>query len=266
MSADPDKRALLAARLKEAGVEPTARAVAALVACNDAEAALAKMAAGVPFFRALGSREFHGLDLALGPDTLEPRDDTEALIDATLEALGERRTEPLRLADLGTGTGAVALALLMECPRAQVVATDISAAALEVAEANAQAAGLALRFAICAGSWVEPLEGTFDAIISNPPYIASAVVDSLDASVRDHDPRRALDGGTDGLDAYRAIFAGAAVYLKPSGFLALEIGYDQRDSVTALGQQNGWRCTGQHVDLGGRDRALVFTPEQDSAL
>lgn len=258
MSADPDLRAAFKARLQAVGVEPTPRAVAALAACDEPDAALQHMAAGVPFFRALGRREFHGLDLLLGPETLEPRDDTETLIEAVLANLGDRRHSSLRLADLGTGTGAVALALLVECPHAQAVATDISEAALQVAQQNADAAGLSARFEARSGSWCVPLDGQFDVIVSNPPYIASSIVDGLDPSVRDYDPRRALDGGADGLDAYRAIFAGAAPHLKPAGILGLEIGYDQRLSVTALGQEMGWSLISHHCDLGERDRALIF--------
>ncbi|MDA8870633.1 peptide chain release factor N(5)-glutamine methyltransferase [Rhizobiaceae bacterium] len=219
--------------------------------------------AGTPVFRAFGHRNFHGLELALSTNTLEPRDDTEALVDATLALIADRG-ETLRLADLGTGTGAVALALLSELPAAKALATDISLGALETANANAASNGLAARFKTAQGPWLEPLRDhpPFDFIVSNPPYIATATVDTLDPSVRDHDPRVALDGGRDGLDAYRAILSDAAAQLSPTGFLGLEIGYDQRESVSKLARAAGWtdiRCT---PDLAGRDRALTMRPDR----
>ena len=223
------------------------------------EAAIAKVERGMPVHRALGARDFHGLTLALSPETLEPRDDTETLVEAALARLAPA-DHPWRIADLGTGTGAVGLALLAERPRARLVATDISAGALATAQRNAAANGFTARVETVAGSWCAPLDGRFDAIVSNPPYIASAVVDGLDPSVRDHDPRAALDGGTDGLDAYRAILADAGKHLTENGFLALEIGYDQHEAVTLLADGLGWSVLSRHTDLAGRDRALVLRP------
>ncbi len=216
-----------------------------------------KILGGTPLWRAIGHRPFHGLDLALGVETLEPRDDTETLVEAALGCITDR-TAPLRIADLGTGTGAVALALLSELPNAKAVLTDISADALEVTAHNAAANGFVDRIEIRQGDWLEPLEGHFDLIVSNPPYIASAVVDALGATVRDHDPRRALDGGEDGLDAYRIIFAEAGDYLAPGSHLAIEIGYDQRESVSALADAFGWRVVACHRDGGARDRAVIL--------
>ncbi len=224
----------------------------------DRVAALAAtVAEGTPLWRALGHRPFHGLDLALNADTLEPRDDTETLVDAALACVPDRAAH-LRLADLGTGTGAVGLALLSELPNAVAVLTDISAEALTMAARNATAHGFIDRVEAREADWLEALEGRFDLIVSNPPYIESRTVDCLEPSVRDHDPRRALDGGADGLDAYRTILAGAADHLSPDGFLVLEIGYDQRASVSRLAAGNGWHAAGCHHDGGGRDRVLVF--------
>ncbi len=215
----------------------------------------------MPVYRVIGEREFHGLSLTLNTDTLEPRDDTETLIDAVLNALSGRKSEALRFADLGAGTGAIALALLSELPNSKCVASDIAPGALDAVCENAKRCGLSARVETVVGSWLEPLSGKFDFICSNPPYIASHVVDELSPMVRDHDPRCALDGGADGLDAYRTIFAEAAHILEPGGFLAVEIGFDQAGAITELGQVNGWQVDPVVCDLGGRDRVLVLRPQ-----
>ncbi|MEL6743844.1 MAG: peptide chain release factor N(5)-glutamine methyltransferase [Pseudomonadota bacterium] len=220
-----------------------------------------ELARTTPVFRVIGKRNFHGLDLSLNTATLEPRDDTEILVEtvlARLKSLPGGASAPWHFADLGTGTGAVALALLSELPHAQAALTDLSTDALGMARANAEQNGLAERCRFLQGSWFAPLEETYDFIVSNPPYIASKMVDGLDSSVKDHDPRLALDGGMDGLDAYRVLVCGARTYLKPHGFLALEIGYDQADPVRALAQAAGWTCEGVYHDLAGRDRVLVL--------
>ena len=214
-----------------------------------------QVANGTPLFRAIGVREFHGLDFALSPDTLEPRDDTETLIEAVM---AQSLPAASRFADLGTGSGIVAISLLHEMPDARAVATDIVEDALRMANENATRNGVGERFTTVQGSWCAPLEGLFDFIASNPPYIANSVVDVLDASVVEHDPRRALDGGADGLDAYRAILPQASIHLVAGGFLALEIGYDQAESVTTLAEGAGWQRVALHRDLQGHDRALVF--------
>lgn len=210
-----------------------------------------------PVHRILGEREFHGLSLKLGSETLEPRDDTECLIESVLERI-EDRNASLRFLDLGTGSGAIALALLSELLKAKAVATDVSGTALKVAQDNAIAHHMEERIVFVEGDWFQPVEGKFDFIASNPPYICSTIVDNLEPEVLDHDPRQALDGGMDGLDAYRVILKDASSYLKAKGFLVLEIGYDQLDQVTALGENLGWRLAAQNCDLSGNDRALVF--------
>lgn len=215
----------------------------------------------IPVFRVIGRRNFHGLDLSLNGATLEPRDDTEVLVETVLVRVKSRPgglSAHWSFADLGTGTGAVALALLSELPHARATLTDLSANALHMARANAEQNGLAERCRFLQGSWFAPLEGAYDFIVSNPPYIASKTIDGLDGTVKDHDPRLALDGGADGLDAYRVLICEARRYLKPNGFLALEIGYDQAGPVKALAQAAGRTYEGAYQDLAGRDRALVL--------
>jgi release factor glutamine methyltransferase len=213
-----------------------------------------------PVHRILGHREFHGLDLRLSPETLEPRPDTEILVDTVVPHLRRIAADKgrARILDMGTGTGAIALALLKECPEAQALGSDISPGALHMAAHNARSNGVAERFDTRESAWFEAIDERFDIIVSNPPYIPSEVVDALEPEVRDHDPRAALDGGEDGLIAYRAIAENAAQHLLAGGLVGVEIGYDQRQSVTQLFEQNGFSLLEQHRDLGGNDRVLLF--------
>jgi release factor glutamine methyltransferase len=218
------------------------------------------VAAGMPVHRAIGRRGFHGLELEIGPATLEPRPDTESLVDLALPMvrnIADRR-EGCRILDLGTGTGAIALSLLAAEPRATALATDISAEALAVARRNAETLGLADRFSARVSNWFSEIDGVWDAIVSNPPYISSNEIAELDPAVRDHDPLAALDGGADGLAAYRVIASEAGAFLEAEGFVAVEIGYDQKAAVSSLFEEAGLRCLGVAVDLGGHDRALAF--------
>ena len=210
-----------------------------------------------PVHRILGYREFHGLELGLNAATLEPRDDTECLVELALAQVKDRSAE-LRLLDLGTGTGAVALALLQELPNAQAVATDLQPAALQRAHSNAELNGLSARFSSLQSSWFEYVQGRFDLIVSNPPYIVSAELEKLDPEVVRFDPMQALDGGADGLDAYREILAGAREYLAPDGCVVLEIGYDQRQLASELAIARGWKVKQSAKDLAGQDRALCL--------
>jgi release factor glutamine methyltransferase len=222
--------------------------------------AVARRLAGEPVHRILGRREFYGLDLALSPDTLEPRPDTEILVDLALPRLGAiaARRGACRVLDLGTGTGAIALAVLSAVPQARVVAVDVAPGALDTAVDNARAAGLDGRFEPLLSDWFEKTLGAYDAILSNPPYISDREYGELPREVRDHDPFRALHGGEDGLDAYRRIADGAAERLEPGGFVGLEIGSRQKAAVVALFQGRGFVLEGEATDLAGRDRALVF--------
>lgn len=213
-----------------------------------------------PVHRILGEREFYGLPMSLSPATLEPRPDTETLVDRMLPYLRQLVSMhgTIDILDMGTGTGAICLALLHECPQANGTATDISAEALQTAESNARRNGLEARFRVLQGSWFEPVFGRFHAIVSNPPYIRSDVVSGLSPDVRLFDPADALDGGQDGLDAYRAIAENAARFLLPDGVIGLEIGFDQRAAVTDLFGKAGFMLVEAAKDYGGNHRVLVF--------
>jgi release factor glutamine methyltransferase len=222
--------------------------------------AIARRAAGEPVHRILGFREFYGLRLNLSSETLEPRPDTETLVDAVLPHLRQLAATvgACRILDLGTGTGAIALALLAEVPAATAEGADISADALATANRNAKENGLSGRFQTVQSDWFEKISGSFHVIVANPPYIPSEELKTLQDEVRNFDPARALDGGADGLDAYRMIAAQAKVYLKAAGRLAVEIGHTQREAVRRLFEAAGFRIVEARKDLAGRDRVLVF--------
>jgi release factor glutamine methyltransferase len=161
--------------------------------------------------------------------------------------------------DLGTGTGAIALALLSKLPNASALGVDISDQALETAQENAKSNNLSARFATVQSNWLEKISGTFDVIVSNPPYIPTEIIGQLDTEVRDHDPLIALDGGPDGLAPYREIASKAGQYLVKNGIVCVEIGYDQAIEVKQIFGNSGYRFLELRQDLGGRDRALAFT-------
>ncbi|MBX9458045.1 MAG: peptide chain release factor N(5)-glutamine methyltransferase [Rhizobium sp.] len=214
--------------------------------------------AGEPPYRILGRRGFHGIELRLSRDTLEPRPDTEVLVDLVLDLVSERRNELLEILDLGTGTGAICLALLANLPLAQGTGTDLAQGALDTAKDNAALNGLSDRFGTTRSNWFEAVSGLYDVIVSNPPYIRSDIVPTLDREVREHDPLLALDGGTDGLDAYRVIARDAGRFLNPSGLVAVETGYDQKATVRAVFESAGFQEVAARADLAGHDRAQVF--------
>lgn len=166
---------------------------------------------------------------------------------------------PLEILDIATGSGAIALALLSELPNAHAVATDLSAPALAVARENAARNGLAKRITFIETSWADGVEHPFDLVVSNPPYIASAVIGTLEPEVKDFEPRLALDGGPDGLAPYPHLFAEARRLLKPGGTGVFEIGFDQGEAALALARMGGLQTAVLRRDLGGRDRAVVFT-------
>jgi release factor glutamine methyltransferase len=216
--------------------------------------------AGEPVARIVGLKEFWGLPLRLSPATLVPRPDTETVVEAALEILrAESRCEsPLRIADLGTGSGAILLALLSELPNAFGVGTDISVPALRTARDNARQLGFLARAAFVACDYAAALSRPFDLMVSNPPYIRSAQIASLDAEVRDHDPYRALDGGIDGLDAYRLIAPEATRLLAPGGALVVEVGHGQSGDVRGLMTAAGLAPAGPpKSDLAGIRRAVT---------
>ncbi|MBV8474004.1 MAG: peptide chain release factor N(5)-glutamine methyltransferase [Hyphomicrobiales bacterium] len=238
----------------------------ALIAEPDAplDAAAAKLEAfakrresGEPLSRILGRREFWSLELAISPDVLDPRPDTETIVEAARRALRERRGEPLRILDLGVGSGALLCALLSELPAARGIGVDLSEAAARIARANVEALGLAARAQVQVGEWTAGLDGPFDLIVSNPPYIPTADLAGLAREVRDHDPRLALDGGADGLDAYRALAPEIARLLAPEGWFFLEVGVDQADAVKTIAVDAGLADVTTYRDLAGIERVVA---------
>jgi release factor glutamine methyltransferase len=211
-----------------------------------------------PVARIVGQKEFWSLPLRLNSATLVPRPETETVVEAALAAIDARgaRSRPLRIADLGTGSGALALALQSELPGAFVVGADLSIEALVRARDNARALGLD-RATFVACNMTAALRGPFDLIVSNPPYIASGDIAGLDPEVRAYDPLLALDGGPDGLDAYRTIAAEVPALLAPNGVLVVELGIGQVEPVAALFAAAGLAPLPPRSDLGGVLRALV---------
>lgn len=226
---------------------------------NAIAALAARRLGGEPVARILGVKEFWGLPFALSAATLVPRPDTETVVEAALAAIGPRKGEPLRIADLGTGTGAILLALLSELPGATGLGTDIDAQAIETARKNADALGLTARAQFRRADFASALGESFDLVVSNPPYIPTNEIAALAREVRDHDPRAALDGGADGLDAYRAIARQASALVRAGGLLIVEIGIGQAVDVDAvMSAGGGLERTAIHHDLAGRDRVLSF--------
>ena len=216
--------------------------------------------AGEPVARILGEKEFWGLPLQLSSATLVPRPDTETVVELALELLraGGDLSRPLRIADLGTGSGAILLALLSELPAARGFGTDISEDALQTAAANAARAGLSDRATFVACDYASGLAGPFDLIVSNPPYIRSTDIGGLAVEVRNHDPLAALDGGADGLDAYRALIPPAASLLAPGAALVVEAGEGQSGQIQALMTAAGLTpATAPKADLAGIPRAVA---------
>ncbi len=223
------------------------------------EAFLARRAGREPVSRILGRREFWSLNFAVTADTLDPRPETEVLVEAVLARLNGPEAE-LRILDLGCGSGCILLALLSELAKAQGLGVDSSAAAVEVARGNAEALGLQDRAAFQVGDWAAGLEGRWQAIVSNPPYIMGSEIGDLAPEVSRYDPRQALSGGADGLDAYRVLLPQAAGLLAPEGLLALEFGIDQGTAVQRLAEAAGFTVRDIVRDLAGRQRCLIATP------
>ncbi len=215
---------------------------------------VARRCASEPVSRIVGSREFYGREFKVTPAVLDPRADTETLIAAALPLARGK----CRILDLGTGSGAIIVTLLAERPEASGVASDASEAALGVARVNAEAQGVSARLRLLRADWFDGIEGRFDLIVSNPPYIASAEIAGLAIDVRGFDPLAALDGGVDGLGAYRRIAAGAPGYLMPKGHVLVEIGAGQEGDVRRLFEAEGLVSGGQAFDLGGHVRCLAF--------
>ena len=209
-----------------------------------------------PVTRILGEREFYGRPFQVSPAVLDPRADTETIIELILELLGE---EPKRFVDLGTGSGAIAITLLAERPNWSGISVDISVEALKIAQTNAVALGVGQRLAFHNSSWFDGITEKFDLIVSNPPYIPHREVFELSLEVQNYDPHLALDGGRDGLEAYKAIATQAADHLNSNGLVILEIGAGQCADVTQIFEAQGFALSRHKSDLGGHIRALAFT-------
>ncbi len=265
----PSGMRALAERLRPAAAEAAALEARWLVedAGGDSarlESFVQRRLAGEPVDRIIGHRGFWTLDLKVGPATLSPRSDTETVVRAARDhgIAARGRTAPLRILDLGTGTGAILLALLVEFPQATGLGIDISEDALQIARVNAQLNGLSTRASFQRGDWMQGLEGPFDLIVSNPPYIPTRDIAGLDREVRDHDPHLALDGGSDGLDCYRGILPDITALLEANGFAVLEFGQGQGPSVLSLAEAAGLASGGFFNDLNGIERAIILNKKQ----
>lgn len=227
------------------------------------EGAVTRRAAREPLAFIVGETGFWTLDFHTTPDTLIPRGDSEALIEALLGVRPDRAA-PLKMLDLGTGTGCLLLSALSEYPQAWGVGVDLSAGAAALARRNAGRNGLQDRSCFLAGNWDSALAGKFDVVISNPPYIETADVPDLMPEVARYEPSRALDGGQDGLDAYRLLCRALPSLLVSGGHAILEMGLGQIDVVSEIGRANGLREVARQNDLGGIARALVLQWSENS--
>ncbi len=270
-----------AARLRAAGIDGARRDARLLLAAalgieaaqvmayperwiSDAQGAevermIVRRARHEPVSRILGRREFWGLELHITPETLDPRPDSETLVAAVVARIAARAA-PLKILDLGTGSGCLLLALLSELPAAEGLGIDLDPAALAVASENAACLGLAARARFATGDWAEGLGGGWQVIVSNPPYIIGREIEGLSPEVAEFDPRLALDAGPDGLKSYRKIVPQAARILAPKGVLVLEIGAGQGDAVCRLMRQSGLAAIERLADLSGTKRCLVARP------
>ena len=222
--------------------------------------ALDRREKGEPVHRIMGVREFFGLPFRLSAATLEPRPDTEVLVELVipaLEALAVQKNT-LELLDMGTGTGAIIISLLHRFERTHGIGLDMAEGALAMARINAVANGVGDRFAALKSDWFENVSGRFHLIVSNPPYIPHEDIAGLSREVREHDPLAALDGGSDGLNFYRALAQKAADHLYKQGMVAVEIGAGQFQDVEALFESAGFSLAGHASDLGGHRRAMLF--------
>ena len=222
---------------------------------------VARRAAREPVSRIVGRREFWSLAFALSPDTLDPRPDSETLVAACLERLPDRQA-PLRILDLGTGTGCLLLALLSELPRAIGFGVDIAPGAAATARQNAAAMFLERRAFFLVGGWGAAMQGGMDAVLANPPYVPTGAIAGLSPEVARHDPLRALDGGSDGLDAHRELAPGLQRLLGPAGFACIEIGMGQVTAAAQIYAAAGLDVVARHGDLKGVERCLVLAPRR----
>jgi release factor glutamine methyltransferase len=219
---------------------------------------IARRLAREPVSRILGERDFYGRTFGISPATLDPRPDSETLIDATLKlvALEGWQSRALRILDVGTGSGSLLLTLLAELPGAFGVGTDVSVAALETARGNGLRLGLARSAGWLAGDLLDAVRGPFDILISNPPYIPTLQIAQVEPEVREHDPALALDGGVDGLSFFRRLSARVAKIV-PDGWIVLETGHEQADAVATLLAAQGLRTISVQRDVAGRRRCVA---------
>lgn len=230
------------------------------VQIQQARDAVKKRKQGMPVYRILGWREFYGLNFDLSEATLEPRPDTEILVDVILPYAQKFAQDEgqCKIIDLGAGTGAIALSLLHNCPKATAIGVDQAEDAVSTAEKNAQKLGVDDRFQALQSNWSSAVTDKYHIVVSNPPYITKDELAELSVEVADHDPMLALDGGEDGLDAYRTLAMEIPKILLPSAITGLEIGWLQAQAVTDIFVEQGFSLIAQHQDLAGRDRVLLF--------
>ena len=242
-------RAALFLRMEEESSPEEAARFAAWIAAREERKPVAQI---------LGRRWFYGRSFRVTADTLDPRPDSETLIEGALAALGRRGMAAPRILDLGLGTGCLLLTLLAELPEAQGLGVEASPAALEVARANAADLGLESRARLVLGDWLSGLEGPFDLVVSNPPYIGEGERSELAPEVERHEPAAALFAGADGLDAYRRILADLAPALTPAGAAVFEHGATQRAALSALAQEAGFCVEASLDDAAGLGRVLIL--------
>ena len=266
-----------AARLKAAGIDDPRRATRLLLAhalgvdqaaiighperpvadCDAFLELVGRRTRGVPMAHILGRREFWSLEFRVTPDTLDPRPDSETVVEAALAAVSGRRGAAISVLDLGAGTGCLLLAVLSELPAAHGIAVDISPAAVAVARGNAIKLGLGQRAQFFAGDWGSALAGGFDLVLVNPPYVPRGEIAGLQTEVAQYEPRLALDGGEDGLDAYRRLAGELPRLLRAGGTAAIEVGCGQWEAVAALFRAAGLGVGNPAFDLAGVARCII---------
>lgn len=216
-------------------------------------------AKGKPASKITGSREFYGLEFIVSEDVLDPRPETEIIVDKLLAIIQEDAVEAPHILDMGTGSGCIPISLLKNHAGMKATALDISSKALDIARENAQKHGVSDRIDFLESDWGENCEGVFDYIVSNPPYIETKTIESLDENVRNYDPILALDGGQDGFDAYKKIFNDVKRLIRPQGKALLEIGYNQGAEIQRIAKLYGFAVDALIQDFSGHNRIIVIS-------